>query len=207
MVGRYSHADQFKRARRALKFLRTRLGRRDMGRNIAGDSALKERLGPLLALAVRVRFQEARQRGPEVYSLHAPEVKCIGKGKPRAPYEFRCKVSLITPAAHPRAEFVLHGKALHGNPYDGPHPRPRYRRAAKAHRRRGPPRPCRQGIPRPQSPNVNGTAAASFGSCANLVARAVAAATQDSRTRIAGALVALVAALPGDPARDKPRHP
>ena len=27
MVGRYSHAHQFKRARRALKFLRTRLGR------------------------------------------------------------------------------------------------------------------------------------------------------------------------------------
>src|SRR5258707_6152753 len=34
MVGRYTHAHQFKRARRALKFLRTRLGRliRDIGR-------------------------------------------------------------------------------------------------------------------------------------------------------------------------------
>ena len=54
---------------------------------------------------------------------------------------------------------------------------------------------------------VKGTAAASFGSCANLLARAVAAATQDSRTRLAGALFALVAALPGDPARDKPSDP
>ena len=54
---------------------------------------------------------------------------------------------------------------------------------------------------------VKGTAAASFGSCANLLARAVAAATQDSRTRLAGALVALVAALPGDPGRDKPLDP
>lgn len=75
---------------------------------------------PLLALAVRVRFQEARQRGPKVYSLHAPEVECIGKGKPRAPYEFGCKVSLVTPATRPKGgQFVLHAKALHGNPYDG----------------------------------------------------------------------------------------
>src|ERR1700740_681969 len=39
MVGRYTHAHQFKRARRAMKFLRTRLGRviRDIRRKIAGD--------------------------------------------------------------------------------------------------------------------------------------------------------------------------
>jgi transposase, IS5 family len=38
MVGRYTHAHQFKRARRALKFLRTRLGRiiRDIRRKIEG---------------------------------------------------------------------------------------------------------------------------------------------------------------------------
>ena len=122
MVGRYIHAHQFKRARRALKFLRTRLGRliRDIGRKIAGDPAREERFAPLLALAVRVRFQEARQRGPKVYSLHAPEVECIGKGKPRAPYEFGCKVSLVTPVTRPKGgQFVLHAKALHGNPYDG----------------------------------------------------------------------------------------
>jgi hypothetical protein len=45
----------------------------------------------LLALAVRVRFQDHRRRGPKVYALHAPEVECIGKGKARAPYEFGCK--------------------------------------------------------------------------------------------------------------------
>jgi transposase, IS5 family len=38
----------------------------------------------LLALADRVRFQDHRQRGPKVYSLHAPEVECIGKDKPDA---------------------------------------------------------------------------------------------------------------------------
>lgn len=122
MVGRYTHAHQFKRARRALKFLRTRLGRiiRDIRRKIAGNPALEDRFGPLLDLALRVRHQEQRQRGPKVYSLHAPEVECIGKGKARKPYEFGCKVSIATPATAPKGgQFVLHAKALHGNPYDG----------------------------------------------------------------------------------------
>ena len=122
MVGRYTHAHQFKRARRELKFLRTRLGRiiRDIRRKIAGNTTLEDRFGPLLDLALRVRHQEQRQRGPKVYSLHAPEVECIGKGKARKPYEFGCKVSVATPATAPKGgQFVLHAKALHGNPYDG----------------------------------------------------------------------------------------
>ena len=122
MIGRYTHAHQFKRARRALKFLRIRLGRviRDIRRKIAGNEALAERFAGLLTLAVRVRLQDHRQRGPKVYALHAPEVECIGKGKARAPYEFGCKVSVATPATKPKGgQFVLHAKALHGNPFDG----------------------------------------------------------------------------------------
>lgn len=122
MAGRYSHAHQFKRARRMLKFLRTRLGRviRDINRKIDGNAALEERFRPLLILAGRVRAQEQRQRGPKVYSLHAPEVECIGKGKARAPYEFGCKVSIATPVTKPKGgQFVLHARALHGNPFDG----------------------------------------------------------------------------------------
>jgi IS5 family transposase len=122
MVGRYSHAHQFKRARRALKFLRTRLGRviRDITRKIAGDAALAARFTPLLDRARRVRLQDHRQRGHKIYSLHAPEVECIGKGKARTPYEFGCKVSVATPVTQPRGgQFVLHAKALHGNPFDG----------------------------------------------------------------------------------------
>jgi IS5 family transposase len=122
MIGRYSHAHQFKRARRELKFLRTRLGRviRDIRRKIAADDALEARLGPLLDLALRVRHQDHRQRGHKVYALHAPEVECIGKGKARAPYEFGCKVSIATPVTQPKGgQFVLHAQALHGNPYDG----------------------------------------------------------------------------------------
>ena len=122
MAGRYTHAHQFKRARRALKFLRTRLGRviRDIYRKTAGDPALEAKFARLLSLAVRVRDQDQRRRGRKVYALHAPEVECIGKGKARAPYEFGCKVSLATPVTQPKGgQFVLHARALHGNPFDG----------------------------------------------------------------------------------------
>jgi hypothetical protein len=63
MLGRYTHAHQFERVRRELKFLRTRLGRiiRDIRRQIDGDPALEDRFGPLLDLALRVRHQEQRQ--------------------------------------------------------------------------------------------------------------------------------------------------
>jgi len=122
MIGRYSHAHQFKRMRRELRFLRTRLGRviRDVRRRIAGKPELEARFRPLLDLAVKVRLQNQRQRGHKVYSLHAPEVECIGKGKARMPYEFGCKVSIATSATAPKGgQFVLHAKALHGNPFDG----------------------------------------------------------------------------------------
>src|SRR5438477_12611697 len=122
MVGRYTYAHQFNRARRELKFLCIRLGRviRDIRRKIGDNETLRERFAHLLALAVRVRFQDHGQRGPKVYALHAPEVECIGKGKARAPYEFGCKVSIATPATKPKGgQFVLHAKALHGNPFDG----------------------------------------------------------------------------------------
>jgi IS5 family transposase len=62
MVGRYTHAHQFKRAWRELKFLLTRLGCiiRDIRRKIEGDPALEYRFGTLLDLALRVRHQEQR---------------------------------------------------------------------------------------------------------------------------------------------------
>jgi len=47
-------------------------------------------------------------------------VECISKGKAHKPYEFGCKVSLITNIhASPAGHFVLHTEALHDRPYDG----------------------------------------------------------------------------------------
>ena len=128
-AGRYAHAKQFKRYNRELNFLRTRLGRlvRDIRRKTADNAELKEVFAIPLSRADQVRHQKQRQRGWKLYSLHAPEVECIGKGLrsnraslARAPYEFGCKVSIATPVTKPKGgQFVLHAKALHGNPYDG----------------------------------------------------------------------------------------
>ena len=73
-----------------------------------------------MSLARRVRDQNHRQRGPKVYSLHAPEVECIGKGKAHRPYEFGVKVSVVTTLHRSRGgQFVAHVAALPDNPYDG----------------------------------------------------------------------------------------
>jgi transposase, IS5 family len=119
---RYAHAKQFKRANKALRRLRTMLGRvvRDIGRKIGGRPELAEVFALPLSLARRVRDQRQRERGRKIYSLHAPEVECIGKGKVHKPYEFGVKVSVATPLDRCRGgQFVAHIKALPGNPYDG----------------------------------------------------------------------------------------
>jgi IS5 family transposase len=128
---RYAHAKQFKRANKALRTLRTYLGRvfRDIVRKTRGDSALRKAFAEPLSLAFRVRHQRQNQRGrkslpsgfvPRVYSLHAPEVECIGKGKAHRPYEFGVKVSVATTLARSKGgQFIAHVKTLPGNPYDG----------------------------------------------------------------------------------------
>ena len=119
---RYAHAKQFKRANRQLKRLRTMLGAvtRDITRKLAGRPELTYAFALPLSLARRVKDQRQRQRGRKVYSLHAPEVECIGKGKAHKPYEFGVKVSVATTLERSRGgQFVTHVKALPGNPYDG----------------------------------------------------------------------------------------
>jgi transposase, IS5 family len=122
MAGRYAHAKQFKRMNREIKFLRTRLGRviRDIRRKIEDDEALQEVFAVPLSKAAQIRRQKQRQRGWKLYSWHAPETECIGKGKARMPYEFGVKVSLTTTNKRCKGgQFILHASALPGNPYDG----------------------------------------------------------------------------------------
>jgi IS5 family transposase len=122
MAGRYAHAKQFNRFNRQIRLLRTRLGRiiRDIRRRIAGHDELAAAFEWPLARADQIRSQQQRQRGWKLYSFHAPEVECIGKGKANARYEFGVKASIVTTNARaPGGQFVLHAKALAGNPYDG----------------------------------------------------------------------------------------
>jgi transposase, IS5 family len=119
---RYAHAKQFKRANKCLRTLKTYLGRvlRDIRRKIAGDEALRAIFALPLSLGYRVLTQKKRQDAPKVYALHAPEVECIGKGKAHKPYEFGVKVSVATTLSPSKGgQFILHAKALPGNPYDG----------------------------------------------------------------------------------------
>jgi IS5 family transposase len=122
MAGRYAHAKQFNRHRRQLRILRSRLGRliRDIRRKIGGQEQIAAAFEVPLARASQIRSQQQRQRGWKLYSFHAPETECIGKGKASAPYEFGVKASIVT--TNRRAAgglFVLHAKSLPGNPYDG----------------------------------------------------------------------------------------
>jgi transposase, IS5 family len=119
---RYAHAKQFKRAGKALRSLKTYLGRimRDIARRIGGDARLDALFKWPLHQASTVLGYKQRQRGRKIWSLHAPEVECIGKGKAHAPYEFGVKVSVATTLKHSKGgQFALHAKALPGNPYDG----------------------------------------------------------------------------------------
>jgi IS5 family transposase len=122
MAGRYSHARQFKRRNARIKFLRTRLGRliRDIRRKTEDNPILQAVFDGALARASQIKSQIRRQRGPKIYSWHAPEVECIGKGKAHKPYEFGVKVSLTTTNKRCKGgQFILHAKALPGSPYDG----------------------------------------------------------------------------------------
>jgi len=110
------------RAGKVLRKLKTYLGRtiRNIARKIARNQLLKPVFAKALSLSHRVLTQRRRQKAPKVYSLHAPEVERIGKGKAHKPYEFGVKLSLATTLS-PSAggQFILHAKALPGNPYDG----------------------------------------------------------------------------------------
>lgn len=111
---RYAHAKQYRRARKCTKKLRTYLGRviRDIERKFPQQDA---QLSELLAVSRRIQEQTKNDSG-KTYSVHAPEVECISKGKAHKRYEFGCKVSV---AVTSRGGWFVGACAVHGNPYDG----------------------------------------------------------------------------------------
>ena len=117
-AGRYAHARQFKRMNRENKRLKTYLGRvvRDIERKTQhADEAVKEAFAALLEKSRRLLLQKKDSKN-KLYSLHAPETECIGKGKAHKTYEFGCKVSLVV--THKKG-LAVSSQALHGNPFDG----------------------------------------------------------------------------------------
>ena len=116
-ANKYAHARQYRRMRREVKTLRTYLGRvvRDIERKIASDPIRQGQFAEELSLAHRLLKQQQHDKN-KLYSLHAPEVECLAKGKAHKRYEFGVKVSI---AATNKSNFVVGAMALSGNPYDG----------------------------------------------------------------------------------------
>ena len=113
--GGHMKARQFKRARKVLRSLRTMAGRvfRDVERKL-DDAGFQRHKGTLI-LSELILAQTRKTRN-KLYSLHASEVECIGKGKAHRPYEFGVKVSL---AVTHKEGFCVGIQTCPGNPFDG----------------------------------------------------------------------------------------
>ena len=122
-AGRYAHARQFKRMRRAIKRQRTIVGRlqREIERKASVmTAAVRQTLRESLNKAQRIHAQSGQRKAApgqsKLYAWHAPEVDCISKGKARTPYEFGTKVGI---ASTLKGNLIVGARAFHGNPYDG----------------------------------------------------------------------------------------
>jgi transposase, IS5 family len=126
---KYKDASKSKKRIKTMKHLKTLVGRlirivdrKSVESNIllAGkDLELFKKIKKIHAQSFlsKAAKEKYKQSGNEViYSFHAEEVECIGKGKLNKPYEFGNKVAL---AISRRGNFILGVKSFHGNPYDG----------------------------------------------------------------------------------------
>lgn len=113
----YRRAQQMKRAKKSDAKLKTYLGRlvRDIERKLEAHEPLKPAFQALLDKANRLLTQTRTSKN-KLYSLHAPEVACIAKGKVTKRYEFGVKVSVV---ASQESNVILGAQALPGTPYDG----------------------------------------------------------------------------------------
>ena len=117
-IGRYGHAKHYKRMRKAVKKVKGCFGRvlRDLERQakVQGKD-LTDKQQALLTQAWRLLAQKPKSKN-KLYSLHAPEVDCLSKGKAHKRYEFGVKASIVTTA---KEAFIVGARSYPGNPYDG----------------------------------------------------------------------------------------
>lgn len=115
--GNYKIAKQMKRAKNCLRKLKTAFGRliRDIDRKVEDQKISDKSMDRLLALCVRI-FNQKRSDKNKIYSYHAPEVKCIAKGKAHKRYEFGNKVSIATTS---KSSWIVGVESFSENIYDG----------------------------------------------------------------------------------------
>lgn len=115
-AARYAHAKQFKRMQASIKQLKNFLGRtiREIERKTKNNKKLQEIFSPHLKVAQKLLHQTKKSKN-KIYSPHATEVYCMSKGKAQKPYEYGCKVSIITTQ---KKGFVLDATAFKENKHD-----------------------------------------------------------------------------------------
>ena len=108
------HRKDYKQAKKRLRKLRTYLGRviRDVERKA---KSMSQQLAHGLRIAKAILSQRASSKN-KIYSVHAPEVRCIAKGKIHKKYEFGNKVSVATTV---KGNWIVGLLSFSGNPYDG----------------------------------------------------------------------------------------
>lgn len=113
-IARAMHRGEKKVAKRQLKKLRTYLGRvvRDFERKITERTP---KITHLLGIVMKILGQKRTSKN-KIYSVHAPEVVCIAKGKARVKYEFGSKVSV---ASAVKGSWVVGVNSFASAPFDG----------------------------------------------------------------------------------------
>jgi IS5 family transposase len=112
----YAAARQFNRLKQCNQDLKNWLGRvlRDIERKRDGK-VLTTNFLSLIRKAERLLLQE-KNTPNKLYSLHEPEVCCIGKGKAKVRYEFGQKAAVVTTNRH---NWIVNVEDLSDAPYDG----------------------------------------------------------------------------------------
>lgn len=106
-----NHPKNRNKAIKADRKLRTIAGRlvRELKRNLGDNHDYDKLLGIFEAI-----LSQKRNSRKKIYSIHEPEVQCIGKGKEHKKYEFGNKVSVIRSATG-----IILGAMSFRNEYDG----------------------------------------------------------------------------------------
>lgn len=82
-IGRYAHAKQYRRMKKSLRMLKTRVGwvHREITRQIDRiGPEHQERVSDILHRAHRILTQQTKDKN-KLDAFHAPEVECISKGR------------------------------------------------------------------------------------------------------------------------------
>jgi IS5 family transposase len=108
-----SHPKNYKKANKAARKLKTIAGRltRELARKLPVNSF--SRYAGLFKIFERV-LEQTRNSSDKIYSIHEPDVYCIGKGKEHKKYEFGAKASIaVTKTSGIIVGAVSHARNIH----------------------------------------------------------------------------------------------